>query len=408
MSRLRIRWLWVVIGVEVLAIAGLLVWALAFRSPEKQPVQSPQTKQNEKSEDKAPKIELVKVATGLSEPTAIAATADTNDKRLFVAEQGGTIQTVKADGTLETTPFLDIKSKIKSGGEMGLLGLAFHPKVADNNYFFVNYTDKNQNTIVARYSIAKSTGRADPKSEKVLLKIKQPYTNHNGGSLAFGPDGYLYIGMGDGGSGGDPENRTQDKNDLLGKILRINVDGDSYTTPSNNPFAQGGGKPEIWALGLRNPWRFSFDIKTGDMYIADVGQGSYEEINIQKTTSKGGMNFGWRCYEGTHKFNTEGCQQASDYTQPAIEYDHSENRCSVTGGYVYRGAKFPALTGKYFYSDYCGGQVYYASESSGTWTTTTAATTSYKPSTFGQDSSGELYLADYATGTIYHITATAN
>lgn len=411
MSKIKIHWLWIVVALEVAAITGLLVWGIALRNTGEKAAKTPATQQNTTPSYKTPKVELAPVVAGLASPVVITAVPDTGDKRLFVVEQAGIIRIVNADKTLDATPFLDIRSKVKSGGEMGLLGLAFHPQVADNRYFFVNYIDKGQNTIIARYAISKETGRADPSSEKILLKINQPYPNHNGGALAFGPDGYLYIGMGDGGDAGDPDNRAQSNNDLLGKMLRINVDsGDKYDIPADNPFVAEGGKREIWAMGLRNPWRFSFDRKTGDLYIADVGQGNWEEINFQEAGRKGSlMNYGWRCYEGAHEFKmTEGCQGPNSYVQPILEYDHSEGRCSVTGGYVYRGSEHPALAGKYFYGDFCGGQLYYAGQASGIWTSVLAASTGYKLTTFGEDSAGELYLADYATGTIYQITDTAN
>ena len=394
---------------EVALIIGLVVWAVAFRQdkPDTQTTNKQNTEQ--KSSQKAPAVALTQVVGGTTKPVAIAAMSDKNDKRLFVAEQDGTIRTIKEDKTLDSTPFLDITGKVLSQGEMGLLGMAFHPKVAENNFLYVNYIDKNMNTVVARYTISKTTGRAESNSEKVIFKVKQPYSNHDGGALAFGPDGYLYIGMGDGGSAGDPEKRAQNMNDLLGKMLRIDVDGgDPYSVPADNPFVSGGAKPEIWSSGLRNPWRFSFDRKTGDMYMADVGQGLYEEIDFQLSTSKGGENYGWRCYEGQHEFKTDGCEDASKYVKPIIEYDHSDGRCSVTGGYVYRGSKYPALDGKYFYGDFCGGQLYYAEQKSGQWAVVKAASTSYQLTTFGEDSAGELYLADYATGTIYQVTDSAN
>lgn len=411
MSKIRVQWLWIVIAAEVVMIGALLVWGLVINQKEDAPAETkkPDTQQNTKPAYKTPKIELAQVVGGLTKPVTITAMPDVADKRLFVVEQDGLIRTVKADKTLDATPFLDIKSKVKSSGEMGLLGLAFHPNVADNRYFYVNYVDKNQATVIARYTISKTTGLGDPSSEKILLKISQPYPNHKGGNVAFGPDGYLYIGMGDGGSGGDPENRGQNKNELLGKMLRINVDsGDTYAIPADNPYANGGAKPEIWALGLRNPWRFSFDRKTGDLYIADVGQGDYEEINLQKAGSKGAENYGWRCYEGVHEYKTDGCQSAESYVKPIVEYNHTEGRCSVTGGYAYQGSKYPALTGKYFYADFCGGQLYYAEQASGTWTVVSAGSTGHQVSTFGEDSSGEVYLANYGTGVIYQITDTAN
>jgi glucose/arabinose dehydrogenase len=289
------------------------------------------------------------------------------------------------------------------------LGIAYHPKTAENKFFYVNYTDKSQNTIVARYTISSKTGRADKDSEKVLLKLKQPYTNHNGGGVAFGPDGFLYIGMGDGGSGGDPQNYAQNPDDLLGKMLRIDADkGIMYDIPAGNPFAKSGGKPEIWASGLRNPWRFSFDAKSGDLYIADVGQGDYEEVNFQPATSKGGENYGWRCYEGAQVFNDKGCKDAATYVKPILQYDHGDRRCSITGGYVYRGKAFPALDGNYFYGDYCNGQIFYARKVKSAWQSTLGKATTMQISTFGEDSAHELYVADYVRGTLFQITDTAN
>jgi glucose/arabinose dehydrogenase len=395
-----------VLGVEVLVLVGLL--AFIWTRPAPKVVETPR-QTTELAPLAEPKVELKSYASGLTMPTAIAATNDPADRRLFVVEQAGIVRVVKQDGTLESDPFLDIVSKVQAGGEMGLLGLAFHPKLSQNPYFYVNYIDKQRNTIIARYEISDQTGRADTAGEKVLLKIAQPYPNHNGGELAFGPDGYLYIGLGDGGSGGDPENHAQNKNELLGKMLRIDVDkGDPYAVPSDNPFAKDGGKPEIWALGLRNPWRFSFDSKTGDMFIADVGQGEIEEIDFQAKNNKGGTNYGWRCFEGTRGFNLQGCQDKSSYVTPILEYDHTEGRCSVTGGYVYRGKTYPALDGLYFYGDYCGGQIYSSSQSGETWTAVLAASTDRGLSTFGQDSRGELYVANLETGIIHQITDIAN
>lgn len=415
MSKLRLGWLWIIVALEVIGIGVLLVWALVFRNAEPSVTRTPSVQDQKPTPTyNTPKVELKKVLEGFKEPVAIvAAPNDTNRERLFVVEQGGTIRVATTTGQVTPDAFLDVTSKIKSGGEQGLLGLAFHPKINEKPYFYVNYTDKAGDTIVARYTIKIDMNEVFsvvPNSEKVLLKINQPYANHNGGALAFGPDGYLYIGTGDGGSGGDPGNRAQNNNELLGKMLRINVDGgDPYAIPGDNPLIKEGGKPEIWASGLRNPWRFSFDRKTGDLYIADVGQGAWEEINFQPASSKGVVvNYGWRCYEGTHDFNTQGCQAATAYTKPVIEYEHTENRCSVTGGYVYRGTKFPALAGKYFYGDFCGGQVYYAEQISAEWKSTPAATSTYKLSTFGEDSIGELYLADYESGMIYQVTDTAN
>ena len=396
-------------ALEVVAIAALLVWVIVFR-PGRAPVTTaPVTsKPVVQAPLKPPSVVASQYASGFSAPVLITAMPTVTDKRLFVVEQPGTVKIVNADKTVDPTPFLDISSKITYGGEMGLLGLAFHPQVADNGYFYVNYIDKGEYTIIARYTISKQTGRADPTTEKVLLKIKQPYENHNGGMLLFGPDKYLYALLGDGGNGSDPQNHAQNTGDLLGKMLRIDVDnGDPYAIPATNPLGKGEGRQEIWAYGLRNPWRVSFDRKTGDLYIADVGQTMYEEVDFQKAGSAGGQNYGWHCYEGFHTLITDGCKAASNYTAPVLEYDHSEKRCSITGGYVYRGAKYPAMYGKYFYADYCGGQIYYTNESAG-WKPTLAVATSANISTFGEDSSGELYIADHTTGAIYHLEDTAN
>jgi len=349
------------------------------------------------------------VTAGLTTPVSITSTGTSGDNRLFVIEQAGKIRTINAAGLLEPTPFLDISAKVMNNGEMGMLGLAFHPQYAQNGYFYVNYIDKHQNTVIARYQKAKSSDQADPNSEKVLLTFPQPFVNHKGGALAFGPDGYLYASLGDGGSGGDPGNRAQDKSTYLGKILRFDVSGDPYKVPASNPFVSDkSAKPEIWAYGLRNPWRISFDRQTGDLYIADVGQDKIEEIDVQPKNSKGGENYGWRCYEGTQPYNASGCADASHYVMPVLTYDHSGGRCSITGGYVYRGRKEPALAGKYFYADYCSSQIYYASKQNGVWTPTVALNTQYRISTFGQGTDGELYFADLSTGSIFVVEDSAN
>lgn len=359
---------------------------------------------------KSPKVELGLVATGFKSPTGIVSTNIPRDNRIFIVERGGSVRTINAGGSPEDQVFLDIKSRVMDDGEMGLLGLAFHPDYLNNGYLYVNYVDKTQNTIIARYQVARGQNHADANSEKVLIKLKQPYPNHNGGDLQFGPDKFLYIALGDGGSGGDPQNRAQDKTTLLGKILRIDVNsGDPYSIPATNPFAtESAAKPEIWAFGLRNPWRVSFDKTTGDFYIADVGQNTTEEINFQKAESKGGENYGWRCFEGTKNFNGQGCGTPNLYTPPVTEYTHEENRCSITGGYVYRGNQSKALTGKYFYGDLCSGQLFYVSNDSGKWQPVMAAKTPYSISAFGQDGDGELYIADFSTGSIYRIRDRAN
>jgi len=403
MSMTRLKWLMVIVGIELVGVVSLLLWVVFTPSSE-------QTATTFTAQTLAPaKVQPVLIAKGLGVPTAITATGESTDTRIFVAERHGLIHIVDQN-KVSATPFLDISSKVKDEGEMGLLGLAFHPKFQNNGYFFVNYVDPGQNTVIARYQIDKTTGLANPASGKVLLTLKQPYPNHNGGQLAFGPDGYLYIGLGDGGSAGDPENRAQNLGVLFGKILRIDVDhGDPYAIPQNNPFvAQAGAKPEIWAYGLRNPWRFSFDSKTGDLYIADVGQDLYEEIDYQNAGSTGGSNYGWRCYEAAHPYNTAGCQAADHYTAPILEYPHTDKRCSIVGGAVYRGSAYPTLYGKYFYSDTCGGQLYMAAKMGGQWASSLALATTFGPTTFGVDNRGELYLSDMKDGSLYHLTDAAN
>lgn len=352
------------------------------------------------------KVELVLFAQGLPNPTAIV--SRDGDKRLYVLDQTGLIRLVNPDGSVAASPFLDISSRVLSGGEMGLLGLAFSPNYSNDGYFFINYIDKAQNTVIARYQRA-SADKADPASEQKILTLAQPYKNHNGGALVFGKDGYLYVALGDGGSGGDPQNRAQNLSSLLGKILRLDVSQLPYKIPPSNPFVgQSGKRGEIWDYGLRNPWRINFDRQTNELYIADVGQGELEEINLEASDSKGGINYGWRCFEGSKEFNTAGCSGRQNYTFPILEYELAEDRCAVIGGYVYRGKKYPALDGKYFYGDYCGGQVYFAEKKSGRLEPTLVAKSLYQISTFGEDSQGELYLANYAAGTIYRIQDSAN
>lgn len=384
-----------------LIIVGLIA-LLSWTNPE-----------SEKSEQTSPpppttgpaKVGLTFLTTDLGNPTAIVSTSIPGDKRLFVVDRAGVIRTLNKDFAIETTPLLDIKNKVQAEGEMGLLGLAFHPDFKNNGFFFVNYVDKSRNTIIARFKLSADGREAAQSSEKVILKIPQPYPNHNGGDLTFGPDKYLYIALGDGGSGGDPQNRSQNPNELLGKILRVDINTeDSYKIPADNPFVgKTGTRPEIWSLGWRNPWRFSFDRKTGQMWIADVGQGEIEEINIENAKT-GGKNYGWRCYEGSLDYNLSGCPDKGNYVFPAFEYDHSLDRCSVTGGYVYRGQKYPQLIGKYFYADFCTGEVFLAENKGGKWQSTLVVDAPYKISAFGQDSAGELYLADFETGSIYQLT----
>jgi glucose/arabinose dehydrogenase len=302
-------------------------------------------------------IGLQTFATGFSNPVAIV---NAGDSRLFVVQRGGAIRILNANGTINATNFLTLTSStIVSGGERGLLGLAFHPNYATNGYFYVNYTRASDGaTVIARYNVSANPDVADASSAQVLLTIAQPFSNHNGGSLVFGPDGYLYIGMGDGGSGGDPDNYGQNINSLLGKMLRIDVDsGSPYAIPAGNPYAGATpGADEIWAVGMRNPWKFSFDKQTGDLWIADVGQNAREEINKAASTAAG-LNYGWRCYEANIPYNTNGCQSASNYFMPVANYALGNGYCSITGGYVYRGSTYPNMVGKYFFSDYCSNRI---------------------------------------------------
>lgn len=381
----------------LLVVAVALVGWLLLRKPAVNPVTTPSTT------SPTVKVQLALYASGLENPTGIASTGISGDKRIFVLGQSGKISIVNSSGTVVAEPFLDLSSIVMPGGETGLLGIAFSPKYATDGYFYLNYVDKDLNTVVARYKVSSDANTADASSAQVILKQKQPYYNHKGGALAFGADGYLYIAFGDGGSAGDPEKRSQDMSTWLGKILRIDVSTLPYKSPADNPFVSTpGAKPEIWSTGLRNPWRISFDSQTHEMYIADVGQGVIEEIDVE-AAGKGGNNYGWRCYEGEKEFKTDGCKPKDQYVFPALSYDHSEGRCSVTGGYVYRGAAYPDLTGKYFYADYCGGQVYFMEKKDGKFTATKAVDTPYKISTFGQDNAGEIYLADYATRAIYRL-----
>lgn len=344
---------------------------------------------------------LVEVVSGLSRPLYLTHAGD-GSGRLFIVEQSGQIQVLQ-DGELLNTPFLDVSDLISpqalSGGytERGLLGLAFHPDYAQNGLFFINYTDRNGHTVIARYSVAADDpNRADPASAESLLYVTQPYSNHNGGHMEFGPDGYLYVSLGDGGSGGDPDGNGQNPGALLGTILRLDINSDEgYAIPDDNPFVgDETARPEIWAWGLRNVWRFSFDRATGDLYLADVGQNQWEEINFQPASSEGGENYGWNAYEGTHTYS--GNQPASDVVMPVLEYDHSSGACSVTGGYVYRGEAIPALQGYYLYGDWCTGTIWAARPNdTGTWQTGISLESGRPISSFGQDEAGELYLVDH-------------
>jgi glucose/arabinose dehydrogenase len=344
---------------------------------------------------------LTQFATGFSNPVEIT---HAGDSRLFVVQQGGLIKILNANGTTNATPFLNLSSIISTGGERGLLGLAFHPNYASNGYFFVNYTNTAGNTVIARYSVSANPNVANT-TGTILMTIAQPFTNHNGGTIKFGADGYLYIGMGDGGSGGDPGNRSQNILDNLGKMLRIDVNSSAapfYTNPATNPYIGIAGNDEIWAIGLRNPWKFSFNRLNGDLWIADVGQNAIEEVNkISSPLPNSGINFGWRCYEGNSNYNTTGCAPSSTMTFPFVQYSRSGGACSVTGGYVYTGTLYPNFQNKYFFTDYCDDKIRMIN-SAGT-ITTTSAFSGNNFATFGEDVSGELYVAGITSGIIFKI-----
>lgn len=346
-------------------------------------------------------VQLIPVASGFDSPTYLT---HAFDDRLFVVEQAGTIRIIR-EGSVLDEPFLDIQSKVGSSGlEQGLLSVAFHPQYVENGRFFVNYTDSEGATIVAGYQVSEGDpNRANPDSEQVLLRIAQPYRNHNGGQLQFGLDGYLYIGMGDGGSGGDPLNNGQNPTTLLGALLRIAVEeGGQYSIPQDNPFAGSAeNRGEIWAFGLRNPWRFSFDRKNGDLYIADVGQNQLEEVNYQPSTSQGGENYGWNVLEGTQCFLQAGCD-TTGYTMPVVEYGRQGGNCSVSGGYVYRGQEYPDLLGNYFYGDYCSGVIWSLfHQPDGSWQTNEVLQSGLNISSFGEDVAGEIYVLDLSGGVVY-------
>jgi glucose/arabinose dehydrogenase len=340
------------------------------------------------------------VAIRLESPVHLAAPA--GDPRLFVVEQAGRIRIVE-DDTLRTEPFLDISDRVTAGGEQGLLSVAFHPSYAQNGFFYVNYTDLSGDTRIERYRVSADPYVADPQSAHLILGFDQPYSNHNGGLTLFGPDGMLWIGTGDGGSGGDPEENAQNRASLLGKMLRIDVDGgDPYAIPPDNPFVgRAGVRPEIWALGLRNPWRYAIDPVDGLLYIGDVGQNRYEEIDVVPV-ARAGLNFGWDVMEGTQCFEPARCD-TTGLVQPVVVYGRSAG-CSITGGVVYRGADVPSLVGHYVYADYCSGWIRSFRMSGGAVTDHRQWRLPEWPqvSSFGVDGRGELYVVAY-DGKVYRV-----
>jgi glucose/arabinose dehydrogenase len=358
-----------------------------------------------------PQISLATVAAGFALPVHVTHSGD-GSGRIFVVEQGGRIRLLD-NGVLLPTPFLDLAAlvppRLVSGGEQGLLSVAFPPGFAAKRYFYVYYTRAADGAIVvARYLVSAGDANvAVPASEEVLLVIPHPgFTNHNGGQLAFGPDGYLYIGTGDGGGGGDTDNNAQNPASMLGKILRIDVESGSvpYRIPPDNPFVGSAVfLPEIWALGLRNPWRFSFDRGTGDLYVGDVGQGLLEEIDVQPAGDPGGRNYGWNIMEGDRCYppGTADCNRTG-LTLPVLVYGHTPE-CSVTGGHVYRGAAFPSLQGIYLFGDYCSGRIWGMRQTGAAWDNAPLLAPALNISTFGKDEAGNVYVANHANGDLWRI-----
>jgi len=346
---------------------------------------------------------LIEIISGLKNPLYLTHSGD-GSGRLFIVEQDGLIRILENGGLVET-PFFDMTALVnRDGSERGLLGLAFHPQYRDNGRFFINYTALDGKNTVAEYQISgDDPNQADADSAQIILALDDPYPNHNAGQLAFGPDGYLYVGAGDGGSAGDPHGNGQNGRALLGKMLRLDMDsGDLYAIPPDNPFIGNPDfTPEIWAYGLRNPWRYSFDRQTGDLYIADVGQNAWEEINFQPATSTGGENYGWNVYEGSHPFEAGDAPRA---IMPIAEYGHADG-CSVTGGYVYRGATLPDLQGVYLFGDFCSGTIWATErDTADNWQMRVLMNSGKPISSFGEDEAGELYLVDYG-GNILRLAA---
>jgi len=420
-SKRRLLWI-----IGLLSIAILVGLAVLFISLFQKPVLAQET-------NLLPAVNLTEVGTGFARPLFVTHAGD-GSGRVFIVEQAGKIYILGSD--LSGIPFLDIEDRVLSpasggGGEEGLLSLAFPPGYGDKGYFYVYYTMLNGDNVLSRFSLSGDPNIADSNSEEKILVLAHPdYSNHNGGQLAFGPnDGYLYIGLGDGGGGGDPLGNAQDPSSLKGKLLRIDVEMSSgntgsgvgdyvyyypvffgslstkpYAIPVDNPFVENSDfRPEIWALGLRNPWRFSFDRSTGDLFIGDVGQGRWEEVNYQPASSSGGENYGWNIMEGEECYNAASCD-TTGLTLPVHVYQiYSSDHCAVTGGYVYRGGDYPELGGVYIYGDFCSGDIWGLQKDGDQWQNEPLAATSYRISSFGEDEAGEIYLTDLAGGGVYKI-----
>jgi glucose/arabinose dehydrogenase len=394
----------------ILAIAAALL-AMPFASSGSAAVPSvePPTR-TEPAPPAAPGdlIKLTLITSGLSSPVYVTHAGD-GTNRLFIVEKTGRIRILQ-NGQLLAKPFLDISDRVSRGSEQGLLGLAFHPNFRGNHKVYVNFTDRLGDTIITEYqTYFGNTNLVKPSTRRRILKVDQPYENHNGGGMNFGPDGFLYIGLGDGGSGGDPGNRAQNKETLLGKMLRIGINGSTgsrhYKIPGSNPFVGTSGWDAIWMYGLRNPWRWSFDRSTGDLWIGDVGQNSWEEIDHGVDSGHGpgkGVNWGWRVLEGTHCYPSGNSCNTSGKAMPVIEYAHSGGRCSVTGGYVYRGAAIPSIQGDYLYGDFCSGEIWGLDNPYTSPTPVLLLDTSLLVSSFGEDRNGELYVTDL-NGRLYRV-----
>ncbi|HRE47042.1 MAG TPA: PQQ-dependent sugar dehydrogenase [Aggregatilineales bacterium] len=385
------------LGAVVFTLTFTTLWRNALADVSEPAIKPPPLKVNFT-------LDTREVLRGYTLPLYLTHAGD-GSERLFILEKVGRIQIAQAGKPL-ATPYLDISAIVGSTSyEQGLLGLAFHPEYRTNGLFYVNYTNKEGNTIVAEYRVSTADpNRADPNSGRTLLTFTQPFPNHNGGMVAFGADGYLYIGVGDGGSAGDPLRAGQDSGTWLGKILRIDVSGMPYTIPPSNPYADGkDGLPEIWSLGWRNPWRFSFDRMTGDLYVGDVGQNAYEEVHLEKAGSPGGLNYGWNIMEGLHCFRAAACDK-SGLVMPIAEYDHGEG-ISITGGYVYRGEQFPALQGYYFFGDFGSTKIWaLKANDAGAWEMSEVLQPGFPISSFGEDEAGELYVVDFG-GKIHQLIA---
>jgi len=354
-------------------------------------------------------VSLEKFTSVEGGPLAIAA-PDDGSGRLFIVAQDGRIWLVDKEGNVHADPVVDLRDRLTSGGEQGLLGLALHPGFPDDPRAFVNYTDQSGDSVIASLNLdPDDPDRLDPASEQRILFIDQPYPNHNGGNLLFGPDGYLYAFFGDGGSGGDPQGNGQNRDALLGKVLRLDIDhprgSDAYSNPDGNPFLDGGGRPEVWLVGLRNPWRSSFDRETGDLWIGDVGQGAWEEVDVARA-GVGGLNLGWNRMEGNHCYPPGSDCSTEGLTTPVSEYSHDKG-CTVVGGYVYRGSKYLDLDGVYLFADYCSGRIFALDPATdGFREPVEVGNADTNISSFGEDAAGELYIT-HLNGDVSRVVATS-